>query len=170
MKNFLSRLPLRRLVFLIVFLTGIIPLAVSSSLLVRQNHDLLKTQEKSYLTRSAQFLSMELSSSLASSRDQLRQLGETIKAMPVEGGIEEQFAAPWLQQRVASFLEAHPNFLVMRVLNRSGSGPQFAAAPVSAEALEALLGAFEDLFASDRPVYRFVGDAGSGRPAATRRS
>ena len=166
MKTFLSRLPLRHLVFLIVFLTGIIPLAVSSILLVRQNRDILETQEKSYLTRSAQFLSVELSTSLASARDQLRQLGETMKSLPAEGGIEEQLVSPWLQQRAASFLEAHPNFLVMRVLNRSGSGPQFAAAPVSAEALLALRTVFDDLFESDRPVYRFVTDAGSGRPAA----
>ncbi|MCH7664617.1 MAG: HD domain-containing protein [Acidobacteria bacterium] len=166
MKTFLTRFPLRHLVFLIIFLTGIIPLAVSSILLVRQNRDILETQEKSYLTRSAQFLSVELSASLVNARDQLRQLGETMKSLPAEGGIEEQFDSPWLQQRAASFLKAHPDFLVMRVLNRSGSGPQFAAAPVSAEALAALRSVFEDLFESDRPVYQFVSDAGSGRPAA----
>ena len=166
MKAFLTRLPLRHLAFLVIFLTGIVPLAVSSILLVRQNRDILETQEKSYLTRSAQFLSVELSASLVNARDQLRQLGETMKSLLAEGGIEEQFASSWLEQRAASFLEAHPDFLVMRVVNRSGSGRQFAAAPVSAEAVEALQTVFDDLFESDRPVYRFVTDAGSGRPAA----
>ncbi len=166
MKNFLSRLPLRHLVLLTLLLSGIVPLAVSSLLLVRQNRDILETQEKSYLTRSAQFLSVELSGSLATARDQLRQLGETMMSLPAEGGIDGQLASPWLQQRVAAFLEAHPSFLVMRVLNQAGSGPQFAAAPVSAEGLEALQGAFRELSDSDRLAYRFVTDPGSGRPAA----
>ncbi len=166
MRNLLSRLPLRHLVLLTLLVSGIVPLAVSSALLARQNREILETQEKSYLTRSAQFLSVELSGSLATARDQLLQLGETMRSLPTDGGIDEQLASPWLQQRVASFLEAHPDFLVMRVLNPSGSGPQFAATTVSAEALEALQDAFGELSGFERPVYRFVTDAGSGRPAA----
>lgn len=166
MKRFVSTLPLRHLVFLIILLSGIIPLAVSSLLLVRQNRDILETQEKSYLTRSAQFLSVELSASLAAARDQLQQLGETMTSLPSEGGIDERLASPWLQQRVSSFLETNANFLVMRILNRSGSGPQFAAEPLSAEGLEALQSAFEELSDSNGAAYKFVADAGSGRPAA----
>ncbi|MFQ5528141.1 MAG: HD domain-containing phosphohydrolase [Thermoanaerobaculia bacterium] len=165
MKSLLSRLPLRALVFLTLLLAGIIPLAVSSLLLVRQNRDILETQEKSYLTRSAQFLSVELSSSLATARDQLTQLGETMRSVQGPGGVEEQLSSPWLKQRVAAFLESHPNFLAVRVMNRQGSGPQFAV-PISEDTVAALKGAFEGLEGSTQPIYRFVPEGGGGMPVA----
>ncbi len=165
MKGLMSRLPLRLLVFLTLLLAGIVPLAVSSLLLVRQNRDILETQEKSYLTRSAQFLSVELSASLTAARRQLAQLGETMKSLQAEGSVEEQLGSPWLKQRVASFLEQHPSFLAVRVMNRQGSGPQYAV-PISTEAVSALKSAFEGLQEDGRPVYRFVPDGGNGTPAA----
>ena len=165
MKSLMSRLPLRLLVFLILLLAGIIPLAVSSWLLVRQNRDILETQEKSYLTRSAQFLSVELSGLLSTARGQLAQLGETMESLQTEGGVEEQLASPWLKKRVAAFLDTHSNFLALRVMNREGSGPQFAV-PISADAVAALKNAFESLGDGERPVYRFVPDGGTGSPAA----
>lgn len=165
MKGLLSRLPLRLLVFLTLLLTGIVPLAVSSFLLTGQNRDRLKDQEKSDLTRSARFLSVELSGVLATARSQLSQLGETMKSLETEGGVEQQLSSPWLRQRAESFLEAHPRFLALRVMNREGSGPQFAL-PISSEAVAALKSAFEGLEAGGGPVYRFVPDSGTGTPAA----
>ena len=44
------RLKLRHVVFLLLLFSGAIPLAISNGLLIRQNRDLLETQEKSSLT------------------------------------------------------------------------------------------------------------------------
>ena len=55
---------LRHLLFLLLLLSGIVPLAVSSVLMIDQNRDLLQSQETDFLTQSALFLSRELNAHL----------------------------------------------------------------------------------------------------------
>ena len=73
-----QRLRLRHFLFLLLLLSGIVPLAVSSYLVIQQNREILETQEKSYLTQSAQFLSLELNQHLVSTRQRLDQLGQAV--------------------------------------------------------------------------------------------
>ena len=59
------RLKLRHVAFLLLLLSGAIPLAITNWLLIAQNRELLITEEKSFLTSSAQSLSRELDDYLA---------------------------------------------------------------------------------------------------------
>ena len=62
------RLKLRNFLFALMLLSGTVPLAVSSIFLIQQNREIFETQERSYLTRSAGYLSVELSNHLANTR------------------------------------------------------------------------------------------------------
>ena len=84
--SILKRLKLRHFLFALLLIAGIVPLAFSSFLVIRQNREILETQEKGYLTRSTQFLSQELDQHLSSTRRQLMQLGQSLVAIPSELG------------------------------------------------------------------------------------
>ena len=79
------RLKLRHVAFLLLLLSGAIPLAITNWLLIAQNRELLVTEEKSYLTTSAQALSRELGEYLAGARRELEQMGAGTLASPGTG-------------------------------------------------------------------------------------
>ena len=99
------------------------PERTSSSLLIRQNREIFETQEKSYLTRSARFLSVELNGYLLSTRRQLSQLGGMVMVAPSAEGEEEKLRQPWLVEYLQDFLASNPNLVAVRVLNAQGRGP-----------------------------------------------
>jgi putative nucleotidyltransferase with HDIG domain len=160
------RLKLKHLFFLILLLSGIIPLAISSFLLIRQNRDILETQEKSYLTRSAEFLSVELSSFLATARGSLSQLGETVVTVMPDEPVEARLRQPWLQRRVHRFLASNPRFRAVLLLDADGAGPQFTAGGLSPEVLSALRQTFRLTREEGRTAYRFVPKEQAGVPVA----
>ncbi len=160
-----SSLRLRNLVFLILLLSGIVPLAISSYLLIRQNREILETQEKSYLTRSAQFLSVELSSFLANTRRQVEQLAITVDALPGDT-LAEKLAPSWVGDRVRSFLETNQQLVALRLLDANGAGPQYATVDLSPEVLTALQAAFAETGADGQPAYRFVPQRQDEAPVA----
>ncbi len=140
-----ARLKLRHLLFGFLLLTGTIPLAVSSYLLVGRNRDVLETQEMSYLTRSAQFLSVELDGSLVAAQDLLGQVGRGVLA-PGGGDVADRLRQPWVAAHLEGFLASQPSYRAVRLLDASGAGPQFLSAPVGGE-LASVLG---DAFAAAR--------------------
>ena len=163
LRNLLRRLRLRQLLFLLLLVSGIVPLAVSSLMLLRQNREILETQEKGYLTRSAQFLSVELDGVLGSLRSELDQLGAGLLAAPPAGGGNDKLRSPWVQGYLQEFLSLRPEMLALRVLQGDGFGPSLAPASMEAEVEEALREVFGEALADGGPVYRFVRPAGSGQ-------
>ena len=170
--NFLSRLlqqlKLRHLLFLLLLVAGIVPLAVSSYLVVRQNREILETQEKTHLTRSAQFLSLELNQHLLSTQRRLAQLGETLLQIPPEGEVDEKLRQDWLQRRFETLLAVDPDaeLAAVRLLNLEGRGPYAAIVRQTPE----LVAALDETFASVRDhrsaSFRFLVLPDSGEPVA----
>ena len=160
-RKLLRRLRLRHLLFLLLLVSGIVPLAVSSLMLLQQNREILETQEKSYLTGSARFLSVELNSFLASIRGELDQLGGALLAVPPAGRLGEKLQATWLRGHLDEFISRRPDLLALRVLQQDGFGPNLAPAEMDEEVDEASRQAFAAALESGRTAYRFV------RPAAT---
>ena len=155
--EFLYRLRLKHLLFLILLFSGIIPLAISSFLLIRQNTDILRTQEKSYLARSSGFLSQELDGFLVETRDRLEQLGDSVLAAPARGTLQERLREGWITERARRFLATNPGFLAVRLLDPTGIGPQFASVPLTPQVLRALEAAFVASAESDEVAYEFIG-------------
>ncbi len=150
------RWPLSRLLFVLLVAVGIVPLALISWLLMRQNREIFETQERSYLTRAAETLSVELSSYLASTRRQLQQLGGALLAAPPEGPIETKLRQPWFGSFLEDFLVSNPNVVALRVLSAAGEGPYLAPGDLSPAVQAAMDGAFGGaLEAADRS-YRFI--------------
>ena len=81
-KGLTRKLTLQQLFFLLLMLSGVIPLAIISLLLIGQNRDVLETQEKTNLTRSARSLSVELNDYFSGNRKQLDLLGSSILVSP----------------------------------------------------------------------------------------
>jgi putative nucleotidyltransferase with HDIG domain len=159
-------LKLRHQLFLLLLLSGILPLAISSTLLIRQNRELLETQEKSYLTRSARFLSIELSGFLADHSGQFRELGLSLVATPPEGEVESKLRRAWLTDYLGRYLADRSNVLVLRLLAPSGGGPQFVSTSVGAATEQALAEAFSEAVRGGGNVYRLVTGADDNRPLA----
>jgi len=156
LRNITRRLPLSRLIFIFLLAVGIVPLALSSILLIQQNREILETQERSYLTRAAETLSVDLSSYLAGTRRQLQQLGGAILAMPSGGGIEATLRAPWFGGYLEDFLITNPNVVALRVLSDEGRGPYLAPDDLSPAVQTAMDASFQEVMAGARRSYRFV--------------
>ncbi len=165
-RKLLGRLRLRHFLFLLLLLSGIVPLAVSSLLLILQNREILETQEKSYLTRSAQFLSLELDGSLVALRRQQAQLGEAVLAAPAEGPVSEKLRQPWVGRLLREFLASNPSLVAVRLLDLQGVGPYSAAAELPAPLVEAMDEAHAAALAGAAPVYRFLVLPETGDPVA----
>ena len=153
---FTRRLRLRQLVFLLLVLAGAVPLAISNSVLIHQNRDLLETEEKSYLTESAQSLSSEVNGYLAGTKRQLHQLGSGLLAVPGPDQIEARLREPWVSAYLQRFIVGEPNLLALRVLDRDGAGPRFAPPDLDPALSAALDDAFASALASGSSTYRFA--------------
>lgn len=154
----LQQLKLRHLLFLLLLVAGIVPLAVSSYLVVQQNREILETQERTYLTRSAQFLSLELNQHLLSSQTRLAQFGETLLLAPPDGEVGDKLRQPWLQQRFQTLLslDAQASLTAVRVLNVEGRGPYAAAIHQTPELSTALDVSFTETAEANEPTFRFL--------------
>ena len=153
-----KRLKLRHFLFALLLVAGIVPLAFSSFLVIRQNREILETQEKGYLTRSTQFLSQELDQHLSSTRRQLMQLGQSLVAFPggSSSGMDDKLRQPWVQEYLREFLSTDPNLVGLRVLGTDGVGPYIAAIRQSPGLRMQLDGAFGEAEKKGTVVYRFL--------------
>ncbi len=154
--RFLRRLRLRHFLFILLLLSGIVPLAFSSGLLIRQNREILETQERSYLTRSAQTLSDELSGYLAEVRSQLQLAGEAILASPAGGASSNRLRQPWVLQFLERLVVGNTRFAALRLLGTDGSGPSIAPADLPPTVPTAMDWAFEQVLTTGRSAYRFL--------------
>ncbi|MGB5550375.1 MAG: HD domain-containing phosphohydrolase [Thermoanaerobaculia bacterium] len=151
-----KRLKLRHFLFALLLIAGIVPLAFSSFLVIRQNREILETQEKGYLTRSTQFLSQELDQHLSSTRRQLMQLGQSLVAIPSETGMAERLRQPWVQEYLREFLSTDSNLVGLRVLGTDAVGPYMSAIRQSPSLRRQLDEAFAETEQEGTVVYRFL--------------
>jgi|CXWL01.1.fsa_nt_gi HD-GYP domain-containing protein (c-di-GMP phosphodiesterase class II) len=149
------RLKLRTLLFCVLLGLGIVPLAVSSVLTALQNREIVETEQKTYLTRSSESLSSEVSGDLRASRKQLLQLGSALLAVPGPERLEERLGEPWVEGLVESFFNQNPNVLALRLLDVEGVGLRFSAGDLEPSATARLDEAFEAARGSREAVYRF---------------
>jgi putative nucleotidyltransferase with HDIG domain len=156
-RRLLGRFRLRHLLFILLLLSGIAPLAFSSMLLIGQNREILESQERSYLTSSAQTLSEELSSYLAEVRGQLRLLAEGVLAPPPAEEVEARLRQPWVGRHLERFLLDNPQLAALRMLGPGGAGPSVAPSGLPAGVRAAMDWTFEQVLASEgRSAYRFI--------------
>jgi putative nucleotidyltransferase with HDIG domain len=154
---------LRYVLLIALLLSGIIPLGISSVLLIEQNKDILRNSERDYLIGEAKGLSGRVNDYLLSVRRQLGQLGLGVMnagAPPADGGPVEmasRLRAPWLEGYVRAFLNDNPDVLAVRVLDAAGQGALVRTRNLTAEEDAVLKAAFDEAsHAKTGPSYRFV--------------
>src|SRR4029079_30873 len=92
----LRRLKLRHVLLVVLLLSGIIPLAISSFMLIPQSKQVLRDAERDNLVRRAGTLSRAVDSYLAPSRQQITQLGTGVLLPPGSPDIAERLREPWV--------------------------------------------------------------------------
>lgn len=159
------RLKLRHALFFAFLCSGIIPLAISSTLLIRQNRDVLEGQERDQLVLAARVLAREVSDYLGGVEGQLDQLGMGLLAVS-PGRAHDVLRARWVGSYLETFMMDHPDLLALRVLDARGQGPRLAPRDLPQVAQTAMDRAFA---ASSRepgkPGFRFVILPGAEEPA-----
>lgn len=153
-RNFLRHLKLRTVLVVSLLLSGIIPLAISSVLIIQQSHGVLQNTERDNLTKEADTLSQEVNSHLADIRRQLSQFGTGVLLAPGSPDPAERLLSPWISRQLRSFQKVNPDVQAIRVLGPDGAGlePGNLAPGVRA----AMDSAFEQARSAKVPVYRFV--------------
>lgn len=164
-RSLLRRLKLRTVLVIALLLSGIIPLGISSVMLISQSHRVLRDTERDNLTGEAKALSMQVNSYLAAVRSQLEQLGGGILAVPSLEEGAARLREPWVGEQLASFLRANPDVVSFRVLDAE-AGEGLGPGKLKPEIQAAMDAAFEEARKVRRPVYRFVSTEGSKEPQA----
>lgn len=162
----LRSMRLRYLIFALLLLNGILPLLVNNWHLLKSNRDLLETQEKTGLTRSAESLSRQLGDDLSAARRELGQLGGSIVASPGPDGVEERLRQPWLSNLLDRFRRDNPRFLALRVLTPTGQGIRLTPADLVPAAAVSLDQAFEESRRTRQPAHAFAVLSENNDPAA----
>lgn len=157
------RLKLRTILLVALLLSGIIPLGISSLLLIPKSEEILRDTEQDNLIQEAAALSREINAFVVASRRQLTQLGTVILTAP---GPEEAAARlreqAWIGTYLQSLQRENPDLRTLRVLDVQGQGlsPGNLSAPVRA----AMDAAFEAARNGKGPAYRFVDMGPNGEP------
>jgi putative nucleotidyltransferase with HDIG domain len=162
----IRRLKLRHVLFLTLLLSGIVPLAISSAVLIWQNRTLLVNQEREHLVRSAEVLSQQADDLLAGLRRELSQRGDGLLAFIGSRDLEAELREPWVEDYLRSFQTANPQVEALRVLDLDGVGPRMAPKDLNPAAAQALDSAFEQARSHSEAVYRLVDLPGAEEPRA----
>lgn len=166
-RSFVRRLKLRHALLLALLLSGIIPLAVSSFLLVQKNEEVLRDAERDYLIRKAGALSREVSSYLLATQRPLKELGNGLLVAPGAPLLADRLREPWVGAHLQRFVRESEGLMALRVVDGSGGGPLLAR-DLAIPAREAMDQAFEEVRKqrSSDPVYRFVDMGKDAEPLA----
>jgi putative nucleotidyltransferase with HDIG domain len=144
----------------VLLLAGIIPLAISSAMLIPQSKQVLRDAERENLIRRAGDLSREVDDYLASFRQQLAQLGTGLLLTPGPSAVADRLYEPWVNGYLQGFLHQRQNdgmpILVLRVSDLQGGGPLLAKGKLNDKAQEGMKLALEQARATQKPSYQFV--------------
>lgn len=159
------RLRLRHMLFALLLLPGILPLLVSSTILINRNRATLKTQEQVLLTHSAQQFVGRLSDDLALRRSQLQQLGRAAVGVPGLTDIEARLREPWVQEIFQEFVaEQQGQMLMLTAVAESRRGLIFGGSD-SPQVDEAMIEVFDTALRLGQVAYRFVPLSTAQEPA-----
>lgn len=169
-RRLFRRMKLRYVLLIALLLSGIIPLGISSVLLIQSNQEILRDSERDYLIAEAKGLSRQVDDYLVTVRQNLGQIGQGIltagtaldPADPV--AVAGRLREPWVGSYVQGFLSQRPDVLALRVLDAEGQGPLLRVRDLSQPELETLLAAFTDATKAKATSYRFVQEDGQREP------
>ncbi len=156
MQRLLRRLRLRNLLFLVLLLSGIIPLVILSSRLNNYYQGVLVDQETVLLTTAAQSVANDLSDNIARRTDQLRQLGQGLLAKPDYERVADRVEEPWVVDYLRAFLDYNPEILRLTLVDGTGSGPSISARALNERVEERLREAFIEVRDEQTNANRFV--------------
>jgi len=163
-RSLLRRLKLRTILVIALLLSGIIPLGVSSVLLISQSNKALVNTERDNLTAEASSLSREVDSYLADVRRQLAQLGNGILMAPGPDDVAARLSQPWVSAQLQSFQQGNPDVLALRVFHLEGAGLE--PGNLNPDVKAAMNAAFEQARSSKRPAYGFIPSGAVRKPQA----
>ncbi|HBL26912.1 MAG TPA: hypothetical protein DD490_08770 [Acidobacteria bacterium] len=156
----LRRLKLRHVLLVVVLLAGIIPLAISSGMLIPQSRQVLQDAERENLIRRAADLSGDIDAYLGSVRQRLTQLGTSLLLAPGSPVPAERLREEWVNAYLQSFLrqsqELGMPLVALRVSDAQGEGPWLARTKLTDTELAPLKAALDQAWAGKRPAWRFL--------------
>lgn len=148
------RFKIRHLIFLLVLLSGSIPLIVFSNLVIQQAGELLKGKETELLFHRAQGFADSVSENLAYRKDQLRQLGVGLMA-PEYSTVEEMMASDLAAAYLRRFSEDHPELKALHVWNQDQNGREVKnELPVNETISAAYMETIKAAVPAGEPIYR----------------
>ena len=121
-RSLLRRLKLRTVLVVALLLSGIIPLGISSYVVLSEARKVLADSERDNLTAEAKALSVEVDSYLSGVRHQLSQFGTSLLLAPGPDDVTARLQEPWVGQQLQSFQRGNPDLLAIRVLDLNGAG------------------------------------------------
>jgi putative nucleotidyltransferase with HDIG domain len=155
-RKLLRRIKLRHVLLILVLLSSVVPLVISSALLIPKAKEVLQDAERDYLTRRALALSREIDTYLATVRRQLTQLGTGLLLAPGAPDISARLHEPWVAGYLQSFAAGSPDLRALYVLDLQGEGPRGGPGQLPAGAEAAMNAVFEQARAARAPAYRLI--------------
>jgi putative nucleotidyltransferase with HDIG domain len=155
-RKLLRRIKLRHVLLILVLLSSVVPLVISSALLIPKAKEVLQGAERDYLTRRALALSREIDAYLATVRRQLTQLGTGLLLAPGAADIAARLHEPWVAGYLQSFAAGNPDLHALYVLDLQGEGPRRGPGQLPADAEAAMNAVFEQARAARAPAYRLI--------------
>src|SRR4051812_26866408 len=163
-RTLLRRLKLRTILVVALLLSGIIPLIVSSVLLIRESNKVLVNTERDNLTSEAGSLSQEVNTYLADIRRQLAQLGNGIVTAPGPEDATARLQEPWVGEQLQSFQHSNLDVIALRVFTPEGAGLEPGGLRPGVKA--AMDAVFEQARKRKSAVYGFVPAGAVRKPQA----
>ncbi len=150
------RVKLQHLLFLLLLLTGIIPLLLSSFYLLGANREALKVKEKELLTLSAQGFAQLLSNDLKQKSLQLKQIGRGLLAAPGFGDLERRLDLDWARSYLQRFAVEQAHDMKAFVVIPPGGKGFISRQGVDDSLIELMQQTIAEVDSSTDVVYRFV--------------
>jgi len=150
------RFKLRHILFLALLLVGIVPMMVSSFLLVSNNRDLLEKQERDLLVNEAVSDAQELTHRLVGLRKQLSQVGTALMLGTGDRDDPGQWMREaWVEDYLDSLIGENPQVRSASILDDKGEGVSSSAELPEAQRHLLKVG-FQQALEQRRPAYTFT--------------
>ncbi len=163
-RNWFRRQSLRSLLVAFLVVYGVLPLSLGALLSVRQNGELLDTQQRVNLAYWVESLSEDLAAELDSAGQRLDQLGAGLALIPTVG-LAAATQATWRDGYLKDFLIRNPDLLDVRIMFVAEQR-EFAATQVEPEISVLAREAMQEAVLEAAAANRFVLLPGEESPAA----